>query len=466
MKLPFKNAETYHFVGIGGIGMSAIAQIMHCQGYNVQGSDKTANANVKRLRNAYNLKISIGHDAHHIDAATTLVISTAIKENNPELIAAKARNIPVFRRAEMLAKIMEPKRNIAVSGTHGKTSTTAMIAAMLAAGEKDPTVINGGIIPDFDSNAKMGKGEWLVTEADESDGSFLELPVNIAVVTNIDPEHMDYHRTKERLSEAFSEFIGKADLAIVCLDDSNVKHLISNSHENNLVTYGLNPSANVRAIGLRKLKGKSIFDVIISDNKGNTIQKLEAVCLCFPGEHNIVNALAAIAIAKELKLSDSQIKEGLEHYRGVERRFTQTGEVSGVCIIDDYAHHPREIRAALNAARQNCNKKIIAIMQPHRYTRLRDLFDDFSTCFDACDMLLITDVYSAGEPPIDGYDSNTLLAEIQRRGHISARKISDFEELAKFLSSVTAEGDMIIFMGAGNITDWANALPSRLEALL
>ncbi len=456
-----------HFVGIGGIGMSGIAEALMTLGYKVQGSDVAENANVLRLREK-KIPVAIGHAAANLGNAEVVVVSSAIKRDNPELKAARERLLPVVRRAEMLAELMRLKSAIAVGGTHGKTTTTSLIAALLDAGGLDPTVINGGIINAYGSNARMGDGDWMVVEADESDGTFVKLPADIAVVTNIDPEHLDHYGTFDRERDAFRQFVENVPFygfAVMCGDHPEVQALIGRIEDRRIITYGANPQADVRFTDLRTEGAFSRFTVIIHDRSGSDIERIENISLAMPGEHNVQNATAAIAVARQLGIGAEAIRAGLSSFAGVKRRFTRTGTWNGVQIFDDYGHHPVEIAAVLKAARSATDKKLIAVVQPHRYTRLRDLFDSFCTAFNAADTVLVAPVYAAGEQPIAGYDRDALVEGMRLRGHRDARPLSGSDVLAETIAAEAKPGDFVVFLGAGNITQWANALPGELAEL-
>ncbi|MEM7268179.1 MAG: UDP-N-acetylmuramate--L-alanine ligase [Pseudomonadota bacterium] len=448
-----------HFVGIGGIGMSGIAEVLLNLGYQVQGSDLRESPITKRLQ-GMGAKIFIGQTAENIDGARVVVISSAIKRGNPELDAARAAGLPVVRRAEMLAELMRLRSNVAVAGTHGKTTTTSMVAALLDGGGIDPTVINGGIIQNYGSNARLGTGDWMVVEADESDGTFVKLPATIAIVTNIDPEHMDHYGDFDALRDAFLAFttnIPFYGLAVCCIDHPEVQRLVGLIDDRRVVTYGFSRQADIRADNLRYDAGRAVFDVFVRDR-----EPMEGLILPMPGEHNVLNALAAISVAKELGVSDADIRASLEGFGGVKRRFTRVGEWNGAAIIDDYGHHPVEIAAVLKAARAACDGKLIAIHQPHRYTRLESLFEDFCGCFNDADVVAITDVYAAGEDPIEGATRDALVEGMIRHGHRAASGIEGEEDLAEFVKEHAGPGDMVVCLGAGTISSWANALPERL----
>ena len=462
MKAMGTDIGTIHFVGIGGIGMSGIAEVMHQLGYKVQGSDVADGYVVEKLRKE-GIPVSIGHSSENLGDAAVVVCSTAIKDNNPEIQAAAERRLPRVRRAEMLAELMRMQKTVAVAGTHGKTTTTSMVAALLDSGGMDPTVINGGIINRYGSNARLGKSDWWVIEADESDGSFLRLDGTIAVVTNIDPEHLEHYGTFEKVKDAFVEFVENVPfygLAVLCVDHPEVQAIIGRVRDRRIVTFGFSALADVRADNVTPVPGGTKFDALILDREGE--RRSLAVHVPIPGRHNVQNALAAIAVALELGISDDAIVAGFERFEGVERRFTKVGEADGAIIIDDYAHHPTEIRAVLAAAREGARGRVIAVMQPHRYTRLQSLMDEFQNAFNDADVVFVTPVYPAGEEPIEGVDSNALVDGLRAHGHRMVRTISDQAELCRELRDLAADGDMVICMGAGDITKWAAALPAAL----
>jgi UDP-N-acetylmuramate--alanine ligase len=457
-----------HFVGIGGIGMSGIAEILHNLGYVVQGSDTAENANVARLR-MLGIPITVGHAAANLGEAQVLVVSSAIKRDNPELATARERMIPVVRRAEMLAELMRLKWSIAIGGTHGKTTTTSMIATLLDAAGMDPTVINGGIINAIGSNAHLGGGDWLVAEADESDGTFVKLPATIAVVTNIDPEHLDHYGSFDALRAAFRVFVENIPFygfAALCIDNAEVQALIPHVTDRKIVTYGFSPQADVRAINLETISGATRFDVVLSDRKAGDSRTIEGLVLTMLGDHNVQNSLAVVAVANEMRLDDAVLRQALSNFRGVKRRFTRTGEVDGVTFVDDYAHHPVEIAAVLRAARTEAKaNKVIAVVQPHRYSRLRDLFEGFCTCFNDADAVIVADVYPAGEMPIEGMDKAALVEGLRAHGHRLVMPLNDPADLAGVVNELARPGDLVICLGAGNVTTWANALPADLNRL-
>ncbi len=460
---------TIHFVGIGGIGMSGIAEVMKNLGYVVQGSDIAESASVERLR-ARGIAVSIGHDAANLGDAAVVVTSTAVRRDNPEVAAALAARIPVVRRAEMLAELMRLKRTVAVAGTHGKTTTTSMVAALLDAGGIDPTVINGGIIESYGSNARLGGSDWMVVEADESDGSFLRLDGTIAVVTNIDPEHLDHYGSFDAVRQAFVEFIENVPFygaAVLCIDHPEVQNVIARVRDRRVVTYGLSAQADWRAEAIRSQDGGNLFDAVHTDRDGRQ-RRIADVALPMPGRHNVQNALAAIAVAAELGVDDATIRSGFARFGGVRRRFTRVGEVGGASVIDDYAHHPVEIRAVLAAAREavsgSSGGRVIAVAQPHRYTRLRDLMGEFQGCFNDADMVFVAPVYPAGEQPIAGVDSAALVEGLRDRGHRAAEEIAGSAELAERLASLLQPGDMVVCLGAGDITRWAAGLAGQVAA--
>ncbi|MEE9454723.1 MAG: UDP-N-acetylmuramate--L-alanine ligase [Paracoccaceae bacterium] len=449
-----------HFVGIGGIGMSGIAEVLLSHGYNVQGSDLKASKITERLAQK-GARIFIGQKAENLAGAEVVVISSAIKAGNPELDTARAGGLPVVRRAEMLAELMRLKSNIAVAGTHGKTTTTSMVAALLDAGGIDPTVINGGIIHAYGSNARMGASDWMVVEADESDGTFNRLPATVAIVTNIDPEHMDHYGSFDALREAFYTFVSNIPfygLAICCTDHPEVQTLVGRINDRRVVTYGFNAQADVRAVNLHYKSAKACFDVELNEGA-----RIEGLCLPMPGKYNVSNMLAAIAAARYLGISTDNIRRAVNSFGGVNRRFTHVGNWNGVTIIDDYAHHPVEIAAVLKAARQSGAGRVIAIHQPHRYTRLHDLFEDFCGCFNDADVVAITDVYAAGDDHIAGADRDALVAGLVNHGHRNVVALTGENDLAGFVKTHAKPGDTVICLGAGTISAWANALPAALE---
>lgn len=456
---------TIHFVGIGGIGMSGIAEVMHNLGYSVQGSDIAESASVERLR-ARGIRIYIGHARENVSDAAVVVTSTAVKRDNPEVAAALESRIPVVRRAEMLAELMRLKNTVAVAGTHGKTTTTSMIAALLDAGGIDPTVINGGVIESYGSNARLGGSDWMVVEADESDGSFLRLDGTIAVVTNIDPEHLDHYGDFEAVKEAFREFIENVPFygaAVLCIDHPEVQGVISRVRDRRVVTYGFSAQADIRGDRIETIDGGNRFDAVVRQRDGNQ-RRIEDIRLPMPGRHNVQNALAAVAVAVEMGCGDDVIRTGFSNFGGVRRRFTRVGQVAGATVIDDYAHHPVEIRAVLSAAREAAANRVIAVVQPHRYTRLGDLMDEFQSAFNDADMVFAAPVYPAGEQPIEGVDSGVLVAGLKARGHRSALEIAGLQELAGTLAEIIAPGDMIVCLGAGDITKWAAGLADAIRS--
>jgi UDP-N-acetylmuramate--alanine ligase len=456
---------TIHFVGIGGIGMSGIAEVMHNLGYQVQGSDQADGANVKRLREL-GIAIAVGHARENLGAAKVVVISSAVKQENPEVMAARENLIPVVRRAEMLAELMRLKWAIAVGGTHGKTTTTSLVAALLDHASFDPTVINGGIINAYGTNARLGDGEWMVVEADESDGSFIKLPATIAVITNMDPEHLDFYGDFETERQAFTTFVENLPFygfAVLCIDHPEVQALIGRINDRRIITYGFSPQADVRIENLESNPTGANFDVEISERSGQGPARIEGIYLPMYGEHNASNALAAIAVAFEMGISANVIRDGLGKFAGVKRRFTKTGEVAGITIIDDYGHHPVEIAAVLKAARDHSEGRVIAVMQPHRYSRLNDLFEEFCTCFNDADAVLISDVYAAGEAPIEGVDRDSLIDGVRTHGHRQVEGFSSPDELTARIAATATAGDLVVCLGAGTISAWANALPEELS---
>ncbi|MGB3043089.1 MAG: UDP-N-acetylmuramate--L-alanine ligase [Xanthobacteraceae bacterium] len=466
MRLP-REIGPIHFVGIGGIGMSGIAEVLNNLGYTVQGSDASEGANVTRLREK-GIRVTVGHTAENVAGADVLVVSTAIKRDNPELLAARAQRIPVVRRAEMLAELMRLKSCVAIAGTHGKTTTTSMVATLLDAGDFDPTVINGGIINAYGTNARLGTGDWMVVEADESDGTFLKLPVDIAIVTNVDPEHLDHFKTFDAVQDAFRNFVESVPFygfAVMCIDHPVVQTLVGKIEDRRIITYGTNPQADARLVDLKAANGGSTFKIAFRDRKAGTAHELTDLVLPMPGRHNALNATAAIAVAHQLGLSDDVIRKALAGFGGVKRRFTRTGEWNGVTIIDDYGHHPVEIAAVLKAARDSTKNKVIAVVQPHRYTRLQSLFEEFCTCFNDADTVIVADVYPAGEAPIPGIDRDNFVLGLRAHGHREVIALENAAALAGVVRGVAKRGDYVVCLGAGNITQWAYALPAELKAL-
>lgn len=450
-----------HFVGIGGIGMSGIAEVLLNHGYVVQGSDLKSSKITDRL-SQLGAHIFVGQQAENIADAEVVVISSAIKPGNAELDAARARGLPIVRRAEMLAELMRLKSNIAIAGTHGKTTTTTMVAALLDEGNFDPTVVNGGIIHAYGSNARKGEGEWMVVEADESDGTFNRLPATIAIVTNIDPEHMEHWGTEEALHQGFYDFVSNIPfygLAVCCTDDADVQALVGKITDRRVTTYGFNAQADVRAINLTYKAGVAHFDVALQSED----QVIEGCSLPMPGDHNVSNALSGIAVARHLGMKGDQIRTALANFGGVNRRFTRVGEIDGVTIIDDYGHHPTEIAAVLKAARQSTEGRVIAVHQPHRFTRLHHHFEDFCSCFNDADVVGITDIFAAGEDPIEGASRDDLVAGLIRHGHRHARSVMGEDDLERLVREQARPGDMVVCLGAGTISTWANGLPARLQ---
>ena len=455
-----------HFIGIGGIGMSGIAEIMLRTGYQVQGSDAKASANTERLEKL-GAKVFIGHEAAHVEGAYAIVYSTAVKPDNPEMVAARERRLPLVRRAEMLAELMRLQFSVAVGGTHGKTTTTSMIACLLDAGDLDPTVVNGGIINAYGTNAKVGAGDWIVVEADESDGTFLKLRSTVAVVTNIDPEHLDHYGDFEAVKRAFRDFVENIPFygfAAVCTDHPEVQAMAARVENRRLVAYGVNPQAEVRAEKIEMGPDGARFDVVIDPLEGETI-RFDGLHLPMAGHHNVMNALAAIAVARELGVPEEKLRKGLAGFGGVRRRFTTTGVANGVRVIDDYGHHPVEIASVLKAARAVTDGRVVAVVQPHRYSRLRDLFDEFCHCFNDADAVIVADVYAAGEGPLEGVDKAALAEGLRRYGHRRVIALDGPRELAGLVRQEAQPGDVVVLLGAGDITSWAYALPGELEAL-
>lgn len=455
-----------HFVGIGGIGMSGIAEILHNLGYEVSGSDISENYNIERLRKL-GIKVSIGHEAKNVSDAAVVVKSTAVSMENPEIKAARDMKIPVVRRSEMLSELTRLKSTIAVAGTHGKTTTTSLIGMLFESAELDPTVINGGIINAYGTNTRLGEGDWLIAEADESDGTFIRIPATIGVATNIEPEHLDYYGSFDKLREAFHTFIQNLPFygfAVLCADDPEVNKLIDEIYDRKVFTYGLEKGCDVHAINIRNEINGSTFDVEISSNMPGGKRVIKDIFLPTPGRHNVQNSLAAITIGVEMKLSDNIIKHGFENFSGVKRRFTKTGEYKGITVIDDYGHHPTEINATLKTAREVVKKgaKVIAVVQPHRYTRLKNLFKEFTGCFDSADVVIVANVYEAGEKPIEGANRDELVKAL-KKAKVDARPLDHQEQLPVLIKEIAASGDIVVCLGAGSITYWANELPMQME---
>lgn len=457
-----------HFVGIGGIGMSGIAEVMKTLGYRVQGSDVSDGGYVIPRLREQGITVHIGHKAENLGDAAVVVVSTAIKAGNPEVDLAREKLIPIVRRAEMLAELMRFKSTIAVAGTHGKTTTTSLVGAVLDKAQLDPTVINGGIINAYGTNARLGAGEWMVVEADESDGSFLRLPATIGIVTNIDPEHLDHYGDFDGVKEAFEDFIERIPfygVGILCVDHPEVQALVQRVIDRRIVTYGFNPQADVRIYDVEPVPGGNRFSVELYDRRTGTSRQIENITLNMPGRHNVQNACSAIAVARELGISDDAVKTAFAEFKGVKRRFTKTGEYGGITVIDDYGHHPVEIKAVLSAAREGVKGKIFAVVQPHRYTRLRDLMGEFAACFNDADTVIVAPVYTAGEQPIEGISRDALATATRAAGHRSVMTIDGAADLAPLVREHAKAGDMVVCLGAGDITKWAAALPKELEQL-
>ena len=458
---------TIHFVGIGGIGMSGIAEVLHTLGYAVQGSDMAESANVARLRQA-GIPVVIGHDAANIGAAQVVVISTAVPRDNPEVVAARAKLIPVVRRAEMLAELMRLKWAIAIGGTHGKTTTTSLVAAVLEGAGFDPTVINGGIINAYGSNTRLGAGDWMVVEADESDGSFLRLPAVITIVTNMDPEHLDHWGSRDAMEVGYRQFVANIPFygfAVLCIDHPAVQQMIPALSDHRIITYGFSPQADVRAERIVSTREGASFDVRFADRATGRARRMGPFKLPMLGNHNVQNALAAIAVATEMEIDETQLKAALAKFSGVKRRFTETGNAGGITVIDDYGHHPVEIAAVLKAARQAGARDVVAVVQPHRFSRLQSLFEEFCTCMNDAGTVIVADVYAAGEAPIEGVDRDALVEGLRARGHRSVVPLTDPAHLPDMVHAIARHGDFVVCLGAGNITAWANALPAALQEL-
>ena len=453
---------TIHFVGIGGIGMSGIAEVLKNLGYSVQGSDLSESANVKRLRDL-GIAVSIGHRAENIAGASVIVVSSAVKKDNPEVVAARAAFVPVVRRAEMLGELMRLRWAIAIGGTHGKTTTTSMLGHMLEHANLDPTVINGGIINAYGTNTRMGAGEWMVVEADESDGTFIKLPACIAVVTNMDPEHLDFYGSFDNARAAFDSFVQNIPFygfAALCIDHPEVQAMIPRVSDRRIITYGFSPQADVRAVNMALGPAGAAYDVMIHDRNTGEFRTISGVQLPMHGPHNVQNSLACFAVGNEMGLPDEVMRTSMSRFQGVKRRFTKTGESNGITVIDDYGHHPVEIAAVLRAARTAGTGRTIAVVQPHRYSRLAALFEDFCTCFNDADAVIVADVYAAGEAPIDNINRDALVEGLRMHGHRQVMALHDPEELPQLVREIARPGDLVVCLGAGNITQWATGLPA------
>jgi UDP-N-acetylmuramate--alanine ligase len=463
------NVGVIHLVGIGGIGISGIAELLHNLGYKVQGSDLSENANVERLRKL-GIEVMIGHAADNIKHASVLVISSAVKADNPEVLASRALRIPVVRRAEMLAELMRLKMSVAIAGTHGKTTTTSLTSTLFDVAGLKPTIINGGIINAYGTNVKLGAGEWMVVEADESDGTFVKIPATIAVITNIDPEHLDYFGSFENLKLAFQQFVENIPFygfGVLCVDHPEVQALMSRVHDRRIISYGTSPQADVRAVNIRRDPEGQCYDVEIHVGEKNRV--IKDVFLPMHGLHNVRNSLAVLSIALELEIAEDVIKKAFRGFSGVKRRFTKTGEAHGITIIDDYGHHPVEIAATLKAARESIEQtkgRVIAVVQPHRFTRVRDLFQEFCTCFNDADTVIVADIYTAGETPIEGIHRDALVEGLRNAGHRSVIPLENETQLARTVSQCASTGDLVVCLGAGSISKWAYSLPEELKKIL
>lgn len=458
---------TIHFVGIGGIGMSGIAEVLKNLGYSVQGSDLSESANVKRLREL-GIQVAIGHRAENIAGAAVVVVSSAVKRDNPEVVAARAALVPVVRRAEMLGELMRLKWAIAIGGTHGKTTTTSLVGNMLEHANLDPTVINGGIINAYGTNTRLGTGDWMVVEADESDGTFVKLPACIAVVTNMDPEHLDFYGSFDNARAAFDSFVQNIPFygfAALCIDHPEVQAMIPRVSDRRIITYGFSPQADVRAVNVRLGTEGAEYDVVIDDRHTGEARTITGVRLPMYGPHNVQNSLACFAVGNEMGLPDVVMRDSMAKFQGVKRRFTKTGVSNGITVIDDYGHHPVEIAAVLKAARTAGTGRTIAVVQPHRYTRLAALFEDFCTCFNDADAVIVADVYAAGEQPIENVNRDSLVEGLRMHGHRHVMALHGPEELPQLVREMARPGDLVVCLGAGSITQWANALPGELDKL-
>ena len=448
-----------HFVGIGGIGMSGIAEVLLNSGYVVTGSDLHDSDATRRLR-GLGARVFVGHQEENLAGnPSVVVISTAVKYANPEVLEARRRHIPVIPRAEMLAELMRMKYGVAVAGSHGKTTTTSMVAAVLSTAGLDPTMVIGGRVHMLGTNAKTGEGEFLVAEADESDGSFLLLSPTIAVVTNIDKEHMDFHQTMERLNDNFLTFVNKVPfygLAVLCIDDVNVRALLPKAKKR-FTTYGLSPEADFSAEDLKMTAAGVEFTAM---HEAKSLGKLR---LHLPGRHSATNALAAVAVAHELEIPFSQVNDALSRFTGIHRRFEIKGEPNGILVIDDYGHHPTEIRATIGAIRESWKRPLTVIFQPHRFTRTRDLFDEFLTAFEGADKLVLTEIYPAGEDPIPGMTGEALYHAIKRKGHLDVQFVPDKNDIVAQVAGELKQGDISLTLGAGDIYRVGEALVEKLK---
>ena len=463
-----KDIGTIHFVGIGGIGMSGIAEVLFDLGYKITGSDIAASSNIDRLIKI-GIKINIGQDAKNIVNVSILVISSAIRENNPELIAAYLKKIPIVRRADMLAELMRFKKSIAIGGSHGKTTTTSFVSALLEGAKLDPTVVNGGIIEAYGTNARLGKSDWMVVEADESDGTFNRLPATYVIITNIDREHLDFYKSFDNLLRAFRNFVENIPFygaAFICTDFPDTENLYKDIKYRKLISFGFNEKADVKAFNIKINNNLTYFDVFI--NKSDIIESrtIQNIIIPLPGDYNIRNALGAIAIALELGIKEDIIKKSLLEFKGVERRFSFVGNVNGISIIDDYAHHPTEIKNTINAARSLCSGKLIVIFEPHRYSRIIDLYDDFINSFDKTDFLFVTNIYAAGEKYIEGVSKETIIQSIKDTGHKNVSFFENEDCMEKELIQIAHKNDFIVFLGAGAISKKARALEKNMLQLL
>lgn len=468
MQMP-ADTGSFHIIGIGGIGMSAIAEILVAKGFKVQGSDQKESANVQRLRTK-GVRVFIGHDPVNLIGAKHVVISSAVKDGNPELEAARQKKLTIIRRAEILAELMRLYSTVSITGTHGKTTTSSLASHIFEFAGLDPTVITGGIINSWGTNARLGKGKWMLVEADESDGTFVRLPTQIGVVTNIDPEHLDYFKNVENMHREYATFFSKIPfygLAVTCVDHPVARQMIDalgmRRDGRRLLTYGVSEDADLRLTGLRADGHVSEFDFQLSARVKGGVRNITGWRIPFLGRHNVLNGLAAVAVALEAGVADEKVRDGLASFSGVKRRFQLTGTWNGVAVFDDYAHHPVEIGSVLSAAKSGARRNVIAVVEPHRYSRVRDLFGDFCSCFQAADRVFVMPLYSAGEAPIPGVDAVSLADGIRATGHRSAQALSGTDELVDVLRRTAESGDMVVCMGAGTSTEWAAALPSWLS---
>ena len=462
MKINIASEEVIHFIGIGGIGMSGLAQIMNNMGFVIQGSDLNKNKSTDRLEKL-GIKLYFGHNQRNIKKATMVVMSSAIKNNNKELLLAKQKNLPIFSRGEMLANVVSLKKNIIVTGSHGKTTTTSLVANILVEAGLDPTVINGGVINSLKNNAQLGKGEWAVIESDESDGSFLKLPITYSIVTNVDKEHLNYYGSFEKLKKSFAIFIEKTPSigkSIICIDNKNLKSILKQCKNKKILTYGFNSDANYQIVSVKREKIYSTFDLKIKFKR----QKIKNIKVNVIGDHNISNAAASIVVALNLGIQVSKIKKALKKFMGIQRRFTKVFSIGKRDFYDDYAHHPTEIAAVISGARQvNKNRKIICIFQPHRYSRVASLKNEFAQSFKLSDAVVLCPVYSAGEKQSYKFDQKKFSQQIAKKSKTQVININNQKELKNYIKKNLISDEMVICMGAGSISNWIREISDELK---